>query len=231
MNHRLHHFFVFAVIAAGLLPATGAQAQYYYGSGNGRQPPPLYPYEVQKNQPYAVQVSPNAYVVNRPVQARDYPYVERPRNRHIARSERRAHKSDRPHKRNDPALLAELRQRHSSKGKVAKIEVSKGAVINTRRIVRHPPVIIETKRVVDDPPRIVERRHYVDDAAPAPAPGRRKQALLSKEREPGKPSSRDDNKKRVIEADAEITVIGPDRMSIRLFRKSRRGSDGKASAD
>ena len=33
---------------------------------------------------------------------------------------------------------------------------------------------------------------------------------------PGK----DDGKKRVISADAEITILGPDRMSIRLFRKS-----------
>lgn len=226
MNNRSRHFIVLAVIAAGLLPATAAQAQYY-GAGYGQQPPPLYPYEVQGNQPYAVQVAPNTYVIKRPVQSRNYPYVgctndcgRRTRDRHIVRSAR-APKSDRPHKRNDPALIEELRQRHSIKREV----------INTRRIVRDPPVVIETRRVVDDPPRIVERRRYVEDApAPAPAPARRKQAVVEV-RDTAKRGSRDDTKKRVIEADAEVTILGPDRMSIRLFRKRSRGSDTSARAE
>ena len=37
-----------------------------------------------------------------------------------------------------------------------------------------------------------------------------------------------DNVKRVINAEAEITILGPDRMSIRLFRK---GSKANARAD
>ena len=42
---------------------------------------------------------------------------------------------------------------------------------------------------------------------------------------PAKP----DGKARVIRAEAEITILGPDRMSIRLFRK-RRGGDGEPEA-
>jgi hypothetical protein len=34
---------------------------------------------------------------------------------------------------------------------------------------------------------------------------------------------------RVIHAEAEVTIIGPDRMSIRLFRK--RGGNANAKAD
>jgi len=37
-----------------------------------------------------------------------------------------------------------------------------------------------------------------------------------------KPAGRDDIKKYVIQADAEVTIIGTDRMMIRLFRKGHR---------
>ena len=64
---------LFAVIAAGLLPAAGAQAQYY-----GETPqPPLYPYAVQNDRPYAVEVAPNTYVIRGPATSRSYPYVGR----------------------------------------------------------------------------------------------------------------------------------------------------------
>ncbi len=100
-------------------------------------------------------------------------------------------KFDRPHKPVDHSLVDELRQRHKSKD-------TKDTVINTTKIVRDKPVVIETKRIVDDPPRIITRRHVVeDDAAPA----------VPVETE--KPASRDDNKKRVIRADAEVTILGP----------------------
>ncbi len=89
--------------------------------------------------------------------------------------------------------------------------------------MRDPPVVVETKRYVDDPPRVIERRHVVEDA---PVRSRRKQAV-AEERDTGKRASRDDSKQRVIEADAEVTILGPDRMSIRLFRK---GHGPKANA-
>jgi hypothetical protein len=66
--------------------------------------------------------------------------------------------------------------------------------------------------VVDDPPRVVER-HIVEDA-PAPTTDH---APAVERRKPR--AGRTETGKRVIQADAEITILGPDRMSIRLFRK------------
>ena len=43
--------------------------------GASAQPAPLYPYELQPGQSYAVEVAPRTYVIHRPAQARDY--VER----------------------------------------------------------------------------------------------------------------------------------------------------------
>ena len=93
---------------------------------------------------------------------------------------------------------------------------------------------------MDDPPRIVERQIVVDDApgaapvvtvvppvpAPAPAPvaPRRKHTVT---RADNPRAGRDE--KRVIQADAEITILGPDRMNIRLFRKGH-GPNAKAQA-
>lgn len=190
---------VLALVAAALVPEA-AQAQYY-GAGYGRQPPPLYPYEPQPNQPYAIQVAPNTYVIRRPAAS-----VSEPRPLRSARSQRR----------NDPALIEELRRRHSVKREA----------VNTVKVVRDPPVVIETKRYVDDPPRVVERHHYVEDAAPAPS--RRKKAVAVDEPDASARASRGDGKKRVIAAEAEITIIGPDRMSIRLFRK--RSQNSRASS-
>lgn len=210
MSNLTRQFVMLAAVAAALLPAAAARAQYY-GSAPA-QPAPLYPYEPQ---PYAVQVAPNTYVIKRPG-SRDYPYA----GRRAARSEQRRPAGDRPRKRNDRALIEELQRRQTAKREV----------VNTVKVVRHPPVVIETRRVVDDPPRVVERRHYVDDA-PAAAPSRRKQAVVIDERPAGKRGARDDKTPRVIRAEAEVTIIGPDRMSIRLFRKSSRRGDAKASAD
>lgn len=197
-------------IAAIMLPAATAQAQYY-GNAYAQQPPPLYPYVVQNNQPYAVQVAPGTYVIQRPA-------AERPRpNRGNSSARKSAIKktapaSDRPRKPVDHALVDELRQRAKSKN-----SQSKDNTINTTKIVRGKPIVVETTRVVDDPPRIVERYNVVDGAPSRPPRG-----------DVAKRPGRDDGKKRVIRAEAEITIIGPDRMSIRLFRK---GDASNASAD
>mgnify|MGYP000636774183 CR=1 FL=1 len=95
-------------------------------------------------------------------------------------------------------------------------------MINTTRIVREKPVVIETKRYVDDPPRIIERHQVVEEDGSV-RPLRQK---AGKDRDSGKRPARDE-KKRVIQAEAEITILGPDRMNIRLFRK---GQGGRASA-
>ena len=103
------------------------------------------------------------------------------------------------------------------------------------KIVHEPPVVIETRRYVDDTPRVIERYRIANDK-PKPAPDRRAVAkaakadagrsALAKTPETardrmvgalkGKPAGTDS---RVIQADAEITILGPDRMSIRLLRK------------
>lgn len=86
----------------------------------------------------------------------------------------------------------------------------------TTKIVRDPPIVIETRRVVDDPPRVIERRHVVEDA---PASTQRN-AAVADEADTGK-RGRGNPHRRVIHADAEVTIIEPDRMIIRLTRKPR----------
>jgi hypothetical protein len=180
MINQPRHLALFAVIAAGLLPATCAQAQYY---GTTAQSAPLHPHAVQAHHSYAVELAPNTYRIRRPAPARSYPYVGQ-RGGHAA--------LNRPHKKVDRALIEELHGR----------KPLKRSVINSRNIVPDAPVAVETRRVV-------ERHHFVAD------------------RDIKKRVGRDDSKKRVIQADAEITIHGPDRMSIRLFRK---GHGSKASA-
>jgi len=206
MTSHSRNLAMLAVIAAGLLAATAAQAQLYGTSY--AQAPPLYPYTVQPDQPYAVQVAPNTYEIRRPADARAHHYA---RCRNCASRagnparERSARRFDRPHKPANRALIEELRQRSQTKG----------TVVNTTKIVRDPPVVVEHKRYVDDPPRVIVRRHAVEDA---PMRSRRRQTIVD-DRDFGKRASRGDSKQRVIQADAEITILGPDRMNIRLFRK------------
>ena len=213
-----------AVCAASLLPMTAAQAQYY----GAAPPPPLYPYVVQNSQgvqtgqPYAVQVAPNTYVIQRPAGSRNYPYV---RSRHAG-----PHRFDRPHRPADRALIEELRKRAQAKQEAKERQANRDrnnrAVVNTTKIVRDPPIVVETQRVVDDPPRVIERHHVVEDE-PASA---RRQPRIIENGDAGKRRSHDDGKPRVIQADAEVTILGPDRMSIRLFRKGH-GSKANARAN
>ena len=201
MNNHARHLVAFSVAAAGMLPSAAAQAQYYGASY--AQPAPLYPYAAQGDQPYAVEVAPNTYMIQRAAPARAHPHAGGRRAR-TPTSSPGASANERPRKTADRGLIEELRKRGNAKG----------AVINTTRIVRDPPVVVETTRVVDDPPRVIERRRIVEDAPTRP---RRAQPVAAD----------NDIKKRVIQADAEVTILGPDRMSIRLFRK---GHNAKASA-
>ena len=61
-----------ALAAASLLAPALAQAQTY-GAYSGQLP--LYPYAMQPDQPYAIQVAPNSYLIHRPAASRAYPYV------------------------------------------------------------------------------------------------------------------------------------------------------------
>jgi hypothetical protein len=213
----IRSFALFA-LAAMLTPAV-AQAQYA-----SAQPGQPYSYVVAPGQPYAIEVAPGTYVIKRPGQSQAYPYVscgqacETPPapKTHAAPARRMTH--------NDPALIEKLRRRHA--GRI------KHEVVNTTKIVRDKPVVIEHERVVDDPPRIIERRHYVDDAGriePAPRP-RQRTAKIETGVTPERPA-KGKGEKRVIRAEAEVTILGPDRMSIRLFRKRKGGADAKAEAE
>ena len=218
-----------AVLAAallGLLPITGAQAQWYSSYPQA----PAYPYGMPPQQPYAVEVAPNTYVIHR---------AEKRRNPHVREvgSEQPA-AEPRHYTHNDPALIEELAKRRS------KVKVVN---IHTTKVVRDKPVVIEHERVVEDPPRVIERRHITEDA-----PGR---GLIHPRREVGQEdvviepggsqgepkrtakgrhavreaNTKEANTKRVIKADAEVTILGPDRMSIRLFRKGHgNGRDANA---
>ena len=198
MTSHPRNLALLAVIAAGLAPATAAQAQFY--GATYAQPAPLYPYAAQ-GRPYAVEVAPDTYEIHRPLRARHYT-----RSRHAGHSmsERASARFDRPHKKVDRALVEELRRRQHRNGNV----------INTTKIVRDPPLVVETKRYVDDPPRVIERRHVVEDAPPRSQRGRG----ITVEGDTGTLMGGDGGQ-RVIQADAEITILGPDRMNIRLFRK------------
>jgi len=219
---------VTAVVSA-MFAVTDAHAQWY-SSYPSAQPNP---YSAQ--QPYAVEVAPNTYMIHRSSRARvdapcidcDRPVDDRPHHTHADRANQ----------------LAKHHKKH--KGTVPT------EVVNTKKIVTEKPVVIEHKHVVDGRPRVIERRHITEDT-----PGR---GLIHPRREvgteevvtdPGEQETqqravlhptkskrvtretkirdvkiKEGGSKRVIRAEAEVTIFGPDRMSIRLFRKGHGGKD------
>jgi hypothetical protein len=209
MTYTSRNAAVLFAIAAALMPA-GAQAQWYSSAAS---PPPLYPYAVRADRPYAVEVAPNTYVIQRPA-ARRQSHVQGG-NTDVTAATRRRSKTD-------PALIDELRKRP----KVTR------PVVETTAVVREKPVVVETKRYVDDPPRVIEKYNVVDDKAadakPARAKSKRVAIAVTGDAPAADKHKGKDEVKRVINAEAEITILGPDRMSIRLFRK---GSKANASAD
>jgi hypothetical protein len=196
---------------------------------------------VPQRQSCAIQVAPNTYVIHRPGRGHAEASVRCANCGHRrAISVHRARRIDRTHKQVDRTLVEELRKR--SERKEAAVEAKKDAVgdtvnkrtvFKTKKIVRDRPVVIVHKRYVDDPPRVIDRGVAVEDAprtdcnrglmtrcdtvttpvvsAPARAP------LVRLGGEAGK--------KRVIDAEAEITILGPDRMNIRLYRRGHRPGD------
>jgi len=183
-------FALFAV--AAVLPAS-ASAQIYASA-----PPPLYPYELQPGQPYAVEVAPGTYVIHGSTAHQPVPSAVHAPPTSV---------SKRPHKPVDRGLVEELRRR-----------MGKGSVVNTTKIVRDKPIVIEHRRVVEDPPRVIERKHYVGDepATDAPPPPLAPPPALAPA---GPPKKGKTQEWRIIHAEAEVTILGPDRMSIRLWRK------------
>lgn len=213
MSHKSLGVAVLAVVT--VLTPIAAQAQWYSSAGS---PPPLYPYAVQQNQPYAVEVAPNTYVIQRPGAQRQQP-ATRSGNVPVAANVRSTPVGERARSKVDPALVEELRNRP----KVTR------PVVETTQVVREKPVVIETKRYVDDPPRVIERYNVVDDK-PVRAKNKRVATVEADDAVVIETPKANADGKRVIKAEAEITILGPDRMSIRLFRKGD-GTKAKASAE
>jgi len=218
---------VLAAALLGLLPVTGAQAQWYssypQAPGSSNTAPP--------QRSYAIEVAPNTYVIHRPDKTRATTHV-----RCVKDCEQPV--SDRPRTRANRELIEELVKRST-----------KTKVVNTTKVVREKPVVIEHERVVDDPPRVIERRHITEDAPgrglikhrrevgqedvviePGGAPAEAKRSAKAKRalHEAKTKEPKESTAKRVIRAEAEVTILGPDRMSIRLFRKGQRARDANA---
>jgi hypothetical protein len=216
----------FALVACAVVLTAGAGAQAQSYSAAYTQPPPLYPYVVAR--PYAA-AAPDAYSIYRPAIRRPHRHVHA-----FGHSRGAGHPatapsvkvSERPHRVVDRALIEELRQRMQPKlaqdnpDNAAKAERT---AIDTTKIVHDAPVVVETKRVVDDPPRVTVRRHLVETAPSRCRHGSAARCGLDLR------ARAEDDRGHVIHADAEITILGPDRISIRLFRK-RRGAEARAQA-
>lgn len=121
MNRRLALFVALVTLAAGLMPATAAWAQYS-GAGFGRQPAPLYPYAVRGNRPSTVEAAP-----------RNYPYVG---NAH-------ASKIERPYKRKALTRTKGLRRHHSVKRAVVR---SRGIVRKPPAVIESKPQVTVEER-------------------------------------------------------------------------------------
>lgn len=217
IRRRSHRILVVAAAALLGVLLSPAHAQYYYVANAYPQPQPLYPYaqQPQAYYPYAVQPQ---------YAPRAYPYVApnsgaRVLHRQPMTRARRAHVRPAPARsRVDPALVEELRQRGGAKVRAG--SSTKLPKIDRTIVVHEKPVVVEHRRVVDDPPIIVRREKIID----VPAPESREARRHSDDR-----ASAGSTAPRVIHAEAEVTILGPDRMSIRLFRKGR-GLEANAKA-
>ena len=209
-----------AALAFALAPAA-ARAQWYSSY-------PQHTARYSADEPYAIQVAPGTYRV-RHISARHRAERDTPDKVH-----RRTH--------NDPALIEELRGRsHVKRGAGSKLA-------KVTKIVREKPIVIVHKRIVDDPPRVIVRQHVIDDLPrgrglfqpepqeptvedlpPVTTPSRRHVSRHAARHkvvrlahvEHHKAVPLETGSRRVIKANAEGTILGPDRMTIRLFRKGR----------
>jgi hypothetical protein len=215
-----------AFVAGSIVLAAGAGARAQSYSAAYTQPPPLYPYAVAR--PYAA-AAPNAYAIYRPAMRRPHRHVHAVGHSRVAGHPvpaPSANVSERPHRVVDRALIEELRKRMQPKlaqDNPDNADKAERTVIDTTKIVHDAPVVVETKRVVDDPPRVIVRRHLVETAPSRCRHGSAARCGLDLR------ARAEDDRGHVIHAEAEITILGPDRISIRLFRK-RRGADARAQA-
>ena len=262
-----------AVVATAALLPLSAQAQSYSSYPRQTQG---YPYVAR--QPYAIQVAPGTYVIQRPKAER----------RRAARSEHARAERARARVHNDPAVIEELHRRHARHK--AKHEVERKVTHHRHgkvTVVRGKPVVVVRRRVVDDPPRVIVRPHLIDEyprgrglfhhpppvrierdlppyveqapgeALPLPPSWHReyrpverhgarkvrdieaKASAKADVKASGKARPQVETRKvvvrglggdhRTIRAEAEVTILGPDRMNIRLFRQGNAAKAAKAA--
>jgi hypothetical protein len=189
---------------AVLATAANAQSviQYSDSQGYGYRTEPLYPYAPPQ---------------------RGATRVEKPR------VETRASAAQ-PTRKVDPALIEELRKKRkptatsntkpkASEDITASVDKTPDNKKITRTIVvREKPIVRNTYRVVEHPPIVVQREVGEDHVAEGEGPAQGSPLAAPQ----GTPLAR-----RTIRAEAEITILGPDRMSIRLYRKQD-GGDANA---
>jgi hypothetical protein len=161
-----------------------------------------------------------------------YPYA--PPQRGTSRVETRASAGVQPARKVDPALIEELRKKRKASTKPtttsnikpkASVDVTASVdktpdnkKITRTIVVREKPIVRNTYRVVEHPPIIVQREVSEDQVAEGG--GHAQGSPLAAPQ--GAPFAA-----RTIRAEAEITILGPDRMSIRLYRRQD-GSDANA---
>ena len=186
-----------AISLAVLATAANAQSVRQYSDGQG------YGYRLEPLLPYATP------------------------QRSTARSETprvatRASAPAQPVKKADPTLVAELRKKQKPKASAAAdvtASIDKTPKKFTKTVVvREKPIVRNTYRVVEHPPIVVQREISEDQLAESN--GQVQGSPLAAPQ--GAPLGA-----RTIRAEAEITILGPDRMSIRLFRRQD-GSDANA---
>ena len=130
-----------------------------------------------------------------------------------------------PAKKVDPVLVEELRNKRKAHTKTkanADMTASVDKTPDNKKftkttVVREKPIVRTSYRVVEHPPIVVQREIGEDQLAGGG--GQAQGAPLAA------PVAG-----RTIRAEAEITILGPDRMSIRLFRKQD-GSDANAKIE
>jgi hypothetical protein len=198
MTMTLKTDILFACVAVvAICVSQPASAQYYYAAGYGQ---PVYPYVVVQPS-YAQPVAP-AYptIIQRPQGYAPPALRKKIRRPAAARAESRPE----PNQQDIHRTVSS-----SDPALIEELRRKTGKKIDKVVVVREKPMVVERKRYVDDPPKIVRRHKVVDVNVTAPP------------REGGEEVG------RVIHAEAEVTILGPDRMSIRLFRK---GLDANAKA-
>ena len=201
-----------AISLAVLSTAAGAQSiiQYSDSQGYGYRTEPLYPYA--------------------------------PPQRGTSRVETRASAAAKPTSNVDPSLIEELRKKRKAS---TKADTKPAATANTKPkadvditasvdktpdqkkitktiVVREKPVVRNTYRVVEHPPIVVQREVGGDQVPEGGTNAQGSPLAPPQGAQLGAPFAA-----RTIRAEAEITILGPDRMSIRLFRRQD-GRDANA---